>query len=183
MASTFHDDYQLETHPPTDLYESSRQVQVLTVVLTAVNILAAVVMAGRILWDARGTCMKQRIGFRRNPFAVFAEKGGEQKEGDGGGGGGGGGGGLGLDLEPGISTSESSQRLTDGGELDTRAWWEMVPTIDLFPLVLAVTIFVQGTMLAVVEGEGLKSTLSRGNCRFTSEVAWVGEWFLSTGWN
>lgn len=179
MASKFHDDHQLENHPPTDLYESSRRAQILMMVLTTINILAAVVMAGRILWDARGICMKQRRGFRQNPFTVFAEKGGEQKEGDGGGGGGG----LGLDLEPEISASESSQRLTDGGELDIRAWWEMVPTIDLFPLILAVTIFVQGTMLAVVEGEGLKTTISRGNCRFTSEVAWVGEWFLFTGRN
>lgn len=170
MVSAIPDGYTVDNRPPIHLYESSRRAQILTMVLTAVNIFAAAVMAGIILWDTRVAYVKRRRGIRRYAVAGFVEKGGEQKEDDAGGGGG-----LGLNLEPGTSASESSQRLTDGGGADTRAWWQMVPSIDLFPLILAVTIFVQGIMLAVVEGEGLKTTLSRGNCRYTSEVAWVGE--------
>lgn len=81
-----------------------------------------------------------------------------------------------MELGQGISTSESSRKLMDGGELDTGAWWEMIPAIDLFPFILAVTIFIQGTMLAVVEGQGLNRTFSEGGCRYPSEITWVGEY-------
>lgn len=180
MTSTLSDNHPPGGHPPTDLYGSSRQVQILTMVLTAINIFAAVVMAARILWDTRTACMERRRRLKKDELPDLGEMDGEKKEGDGGGGGGGIKG-LGLKMEREISTSESS---TSGeGESDIRAWWEMIPTIDLFPLILAVTIFLQGTMLAVVEGEGWVREPFEGNCRFTSEIAWVGEWSLSLGRN
>lgn len=179
MTSIFPDNHEFENHQPAELYESSRQVQILTIVLTTINILAAVAMAGRILWDTRGACMERQKWLRKDDFAVLEEKSGEQKEGDGGGGGGLGGG-LGLELGQGISTGESTKMLIDGHgeEPNTRAWWEMIPATDLFPLILAITIFIQGIMLAVVEGKGLNRgpEFAKGNCRYTSEIAWVGEY-------
>lgn len=184
MTSTFAGDHPFEGHPPegppADFYESSRRMRIIMIVLTGVNILAAATMATRILWDTRNACMERRRSLRKDDLAVVEEKGGGQKEGDGGGGGGGvleQGLNVGLETEPEFNARESSKRSASGGKLDTRAWWEMIPTIELFPLILAVTIFVQGIMLAVVEGEGLSRKFFEGNCRFTSEVAWVGGCF------
>lgn len=194
MASTFGEDHSLGAnppgghppggHPPAQFYESSRQAQVVMIVLTGVNIFAAIAMVGRILWDTRAACMRRRRDLRKDDIE---EKGGGRKESDDGGGGGGRGElgqRIGLEVEQMVVTSESSKRLLGGGELDTRAWWEMIPAIELFPLILAVTIFVQGIMLAVVEGEALNNNFFDRNCRFSSEVTWVGEFSRSMiGWN
>lgn len=162
----------IDRGPPPGVRGTILQIQIVTMVFTGVNILAAAGMVARILWDTRKIYMKRRRSLGKDDMGAV-EDGGARREGDRGGGGG-----VKpkVEVEQKVSTSGSSKRLIGGGG-PNRRWWEMIPTIEVFPLILGVTILVQGTMLAVVEGKGLDKKFFQGNCRYPSEVAWVGEWF------
>src|SRR5207302_4540230 len=53
----------------------------------------------------------------------------------------------------------------------------LIPAIEIFPLVLGGTMLVQGILLAFVESVGLDGRPITKNCRYLSEVAWVGMFF------
>lgn len=140
---------------------ASLQVRIIILVLTGINIVSAAVMVVRILLDARNACRRRRMrcsGDSAEMGRISIHRSntiGQRASG---------------------SRSESSKaKLVGGQDGSSKGLWEMIPAFDVFPLVLATTIIIQGTMFAVVEGEGLKMSPFRQNCRYLSEVAWVGE--------
>ncbi|KAG0127964.1 hypothetical protein HOY82DRAFT_671857 [Tuber indicum] len=168
----------IETAPPTffvgenDRLQAS-QLRIVTIVMTAFNIVCVASMIFRILWDARRAYMKRRRRSRRKAGAGGLGK----KAGEWGGGRGKSGGAV------------TVKEVRDGGEKGGEEYakeegWEevmgggrgLIPAIEIFPLVLGGTMLVQGILLAFVEGVGLDGRPITRNCRYLSEVAWVAQW-------
>jgi hypothetical protein len=141
---------------------ASLQVRIIILVLTGINIVSAAAMAMRILLDARNACSRRRMRCSGDSAEMGRIRVHRSNT---------------IDPRASGNRSESSKTKLVGGGQDgsSEAWWKMIPAFDVFPLVLATTIVIQGTMFAVVEGEGLKMSPFQGNCRYLSEVAWVGE--------
>lgn len=151
------------TEPPADLGRATSSIGPssgphnswlgpATLATTCINIAFASAMVVRILWHAKRAYLKRRR--RRKDSSGVPEELGRRRRGRGGGG---------------ESGRKRRRKREEGG---------IVPTEEVFPLILGIAIILQGIVLAVVAGARLHGPPA-GSCRGLLEVAWVGQFFFS----
>ncbi|KAL7274310.1 hypothetical protein RUND412_002803 [Rhizina undulata] len=129
------------------------QLRLAAIVLTGLNVVSAACMGSRIVWDARQLAMKKRL--RTASEKGFIEEGGQDREREGNGGGG-----------------------ARGNGKEIKSWWRVVPVGEVFPLVLALGIIIQGILLGILEGKALRGSDMGGNCQQDSVIAWTALWIV-----